>query len=582
MLGTFASQFRSAGVRLFLGCVNAALLGAIVLGCGSTSSDPPEDGGTGGLSVSGGGGNEGLGGSPTGGGGSNSGGAGASGGTGGDAAGGGGSGSGGSAGSGTGGTESPDFPLAEFPTIFPERVTRCDELTCPENSTCVQGAQVAQCVCDIGFRIEGDACVDVDECSLEIHGCHEDASCENSEGSYTCTCESGGGDGFFCGESQCTSDLCGTGACIETAAGPACDCPLGTGGLHCEIDCSGPLEFSSELEAVVRQNIGKGSGDILASELENYTSLSAYDKGISDLSGLECWTSLRTIDLASNNLTDISALAGLSQLTSLNLNCNPIEDLTPLSHLSRLTFLNLELYSHCPSDLPLPDLSPLGHLRKLTGLQIGGRKVSSIEPLGHLKQLERLILVDVGISDLSPLSDMHRLSVLYLYGNDITSIAPLLRAPWLLDLWLQENPLSSLDGLQRLPRLLELEISEVGISESPVYSQLTRLHSLSAQRNGIVDAAPFGHLTEVAEIQLTDNEIEDIAPLAQLTRVKHLGLASNKIKDLSPFVNNAEFGNSGSLAIGDNPLDCETQTPHIQALESRGMTVWQGNGICPQ
>jgi len=140
---------------------------------------------TGALSVSGGGGNEGLGGSPTGGGGSNSGGAGASGGTGGDAAGGGGSGSGGSAGSGTGGTESPDFPLAEFPTIFPERVTRCDELTCPENSTCVQGLQVAQCVCDVGFRIEGDACVDVDECSLEIHGCHEDASCENSEGSYT-------------------------------------------------------------------------------------------------------------------------------------------------------------------------------------------------------------------------------------------------------------------------------------------------------------------------------------------------------------------------------------------------------------
>jgi hypothetical protein len=32
MLGTFASQFRSAGVRLFLGCVNAALLGAVVLG----------------------------------------------------------------------------------------------------------------------------------------------------------------------------------------------------------------------------------------------------------------------------------------------------------------------------------------------------------------------------------------------------------------------------------------------------------------------------------------------------------------------------------------------------------------------
>lgn len=531
--------------------------------------------------MSGGGDGQGLGGTPAGDGGRSSGGAGGSGGVGDDATGGRG-GAGGSGAGGSGGAENPGRPLNEFPTILPERGESCSELSCPENSTCVQGPQVAQCVCDVGFRIAGDSCVDVDECALELHGCHEDASCENSEGSYACTCESGVGDGFFCGESQCAPDLCGTGTCVETAAGPACDCPLGTGGLHCEIDCSGPLEFSPELEVAVRQHIGKASEEIFASDLENVIGLGAYNQGIPDLSGLECWTSLRTIDLSSNNITDISALSGLSRLTSLSLGCNPIEDLTPLSHLSRLTFLNLEMYSDCPSDLPLDDLSPLGHLRQLTGLQIGGRKVGSMEPLSTLKNLEHLILQGTGISDLSPLSGMRRLSLAYLYRNDITSIAPLLGAPWLLELWLSGNPLDGLEGLENLPRLLTLDISEVGISSSPVYSQLTRLHSLSAQGNGIVDAAPFGELTDVAEIQLNENEIEDITPLAQLTRASYLGLMNNKIQDLSPFVDNPDFGKSGSLSIGYNPLDCETQTPHIQALESRGMKVWQGNGICAE
>lgn len=580
MLSIFASLHRPVDARFHFhfACMIAPLWAAL-LGCGSVTEDP---GGTGGLSMSSGGGPAGLGGSPGAGGDvSGSGGMDAGGGADGNPAGGGGGAGGSSAGgSGSGGTENPDLPLDQFPAIFPERLTSCDDLECPENSSCVQGWNVAQCVCDVGFRIEGDSCVDIDECELGLDGCADGASCDNTEGSYACTCDSGEGDGFFCGESECTTDLCGTGTCIATAAGAACECPLGTGGLHCELDCSGPLEFSPELEAVVRQEIGKDSGDILASDFENHAYLSAYDRGITDLSGLECWSNLRNIDLGTNNIKDISPLAGLSQVTWLNLPCNPVEGLSPLSHLSRLEFLNLEMYSNCPTDLPLGDLSPLGHLQHLKGLQIGGRKVDSIQSLGALKQLERLVLVNAGVSDVSFLSDMHRLSVLYLYGNDISSVGPLLDGLSLLDVWLYSNPLESIDGLEALPRLLELNVSEVGISSSPTYGKLHRLHALSAEGNGIVDATPFGMLTDVPEIQLSRNQIVSIEALAQLSHVSYLGLMGNQITDLSPFVDNPEFGKSGSLSVGDNPLDCATQTPHIEALESRGMTVWQGNGIC--
>lgn len=40
---------------------------------------------------------------------------------------------------------------------------------------------------------------DVDECSSNNGGCHEHATCDNTEGSFTCTCQPGySGDGLHC------------------------------------------------------------------------------------------------------------------------------------------------------------------------------------------------------------------------------------------------------------------------------------------------------------------------------------------------------------------------------------------------
>ena len=40
---------------------------------------------------------------------------------------------------------------------------------------------------------------DIDECSSSNGGCHEDAACDNIEGSFTCTCQPGySGDGLNC------------------------------------------------------------------------------------------------------------------------------------------------------------------------------------------------------------------------------------------------------------------------------------------------------------------------------------------------------------------------------------------------
>ena len=46
--------------------------------------------------------------------------------------------------------------------------------------------------CDILF-------LDIDECTLSIDSCDNNATCNNTVGSYTCTCNIGyTGDGFTC------------------------------------------------------------------------------------------------------------------------------------------------------------------------------------------------------------------------------------------------------------------------------------------------------------------------------------------------------------------------------------------------
>ena len=71
-------------------------------------------------------------------------------------------------------------------------------------------------------------------------------------------------------------------------------------------------------------------------KLEKLVRLSTFDKGITDLTGIEKMTSLTSLSLDSTQIADVTPLAELTNLTSLSLRYNQIEDLTPLSGLTQL------------------------------------------------------------------------------------------------------------------------------------------------------------------------------------------------------------------------------------------------------
>jgi internalin A len=104
----------------------------------------------------------------------------------------------------------------------------------------------------------------------------------------------------------------------------------------------GGITFAEpNLEAAIRQTIGKREGTIYQSDLEELTSLQAIDRGIIDITGLEDCTGLTRLVLEDNQIGDITPLSDLINLELLDPNGNQVSDITPLENLTSLSYLYL-------------------------------------------------------------------------------------------------------------------------------------------------------------------------------------------------------------------------------------------------
>jgi Leucine-rich repeat (LRR) protein len=115
----------------------------------------------------------------------------------------------------------------------------------------------------------------------------------------------------------------------------------------------------ANLETVIREALNKPSGDITSDDMKTLTSLSAFQRGIKNLTGIEHATNLTTLWIQNNPLSDISELSSLTKLTDLTISYNGTSDISVLGSLTNLTKL------HSQSN-QISDISPLGSLTNLT------------------------------------------------------------------------------------------------------------------------------------------------------------------------------------------------------------------------
>ena len=227
------------------------------------------------------------------------------------------------------------------------------------------------------------------------------------------------------------------------------------------------------LRAAIEEALGKASGAaITTADMARLTGLEARNANISDLTGLEFATNLKTLVFGygevgnSNAVNDLSPLADLIQLTQLDLSGNSISDISPVTGLTNLTWLHFWGNS-------ISDISPVAGLTKLTDLYLGNNNLSDISPVAGLTSLTGLWLNSNNISDISAVSGLTNLMDLHLPGNNISDVSPV--------------------------------------------AGLTHLTDLILWGNSIADISPLAGLTNLARVDLRHNDISDISSLAANT-----------------------------------------------------------------
>ena len=279
----------------------------------------------------------------------------------------------------------------------------------------------------------------------------------------------------------------------------------------------------ANLRAAIEAALGKTSGaTITVSDMAALTRLEARKSSISDLTGLEHATNLKSLDFWNNSISDISALAGLTNLETLLLEHNSISDISALAGLTNLEILLLK------HNL-ISDISAVAGLTNLTELYLGSNKISDISLLTGLTNLTHLYLSDNSISDISAVAELTNLIALNLWENSISDIS--------------------------------------------VVAGLTKLQLLILSRNSISDISAVAGLTNLETLHLDRNSISDISAVAGLTKLTWLALDRNSISDISALVANAGLGSGDRINVKVNPLNPVSIDTHIPALLGRGVTV---------
>ena len=233
----------------------------------------------------------------------------------------------------------------------------------------------------------------------------------------------------------------------------------------------------ANLAAVVRTKLDLAVGaDIPQTSLATITSLSANNRGITNLTGLEHATGL----------------------TLLQLTGNPISDFTPIGSLTSLRTLSLIETGFSNSDISI--LSPLVNLRVL---YLNDNRISNLQALVNVISANMFYLSDLDIGDnrfcdITPLTALKgQLTVLSFNYIQISDFGPLAEFSNLTGLHLKRTGISNLELLRGLTNLTSIDISSNGISNIEPLSGLTNLTTLFMDRNQVSDLTPISDLTKL-------------------------------------------------------------------------------------
>ena len=303
------------------------------------------------------------------------------------------------------------------------------------------------------------------------------------------------------------------------------------------------------------------------------------------LNGMQNLTGLTSLSMFNRLITDVSPLRHLTKLTSLVLHTNWISDIEPLSELVNLERLII-------SENPISDISPLAGLTKLRQLHVHGlypnqlnywlamddgrdpnavfNGITDISPLAGLTEMRLLRIHLNAIEDISPLANLTKLVHLRLYDNQIEDISALAGLNELVLLWAHGNQIEDISALSDMSVMQQLSLDDNAISDISALAGMTRMKELFLTNNSIEDIAPLRRLHALEVLRLENNKITDVSAIGGLDQLRELSVARNwSLSDVQPLLHNQGIATDDELDLRFTAVRCSD----INTFANRGVTL---------
>ena len=344
----------------------------------------------------------------------------------------------------------------------------------------------------------------------------------------------------------------------------------------------------SAFEAIVREALGKPSGDIHVEEIDNFGDwLVLYRDDIKTIEDFKWFKNVRKLwvraDLIQNasninpNTNVCIYFNGLTKISDILSSCN-IEEINKIDKLemeiSKYNYISYG-FGHAIAILPFTnnlkdfsDIDILINFPNLTALELSNHEISDISYLSSLCKLKKLRHINLDgnkISDFSVLANIPSLESISLNNNAITEFSTLTSMKNLTWILFNNNKISDISCIEVLSNLEGISLDSNNLTDISVVGNLKELSCLYVSNNNISDISCLGEL-DLNYLTLYRNRIKDISSLRNMENLFFLDLHDNEIKDISPL---KKLRKLTSLILYDNPIEDWSPVSHLEYVSER-------------
>lgn len=280
------------------------------------------------------------------------------------------------------------------------------------------------------------------------------------------------------------------------------------------------------LNAAIREALGKPAGPLTQQDLLSLTNLSARNRNVSSIVGLDAARNLVSLDLQINHLSNVSLLGALTNLSTFNLSINPLTNFSLPNGLTNLASLTVE-------NAGLTNLTLPARLPRLKNLDLENNQLTRFSQLSNLASLVDLDLGFNSFTNFSLPGGLTNLSTFYFAGNPLTKVIlpPGLAA--MTELNLSQNLLTGFTLPTGMTNLIELNLFFNQLTNLVLPGDLRSLSELNLDFNRLSSPSFLSNLTHLCFLHLRANQFTNFTLPSTLAGLVYLDVSKNPVSRIT-------------------------------------------------